>query len=470
MNKSLLLSGYLLLTLLTFAPQQSFSQTVTNKMFSFGGYGRVGVGFAPAIKGSLGRSLNLNGMGSIGGRLEEMDYLEMITAMHFSPKINDKKTNINIQTRLAVYTAQGQFIGNVTSNSFGGITFSLPEIYAEANNIMGSEWSAWIGARLLRSNDVHIADHFFFDDHSSQGFGVKYKNTSFSVLFPGSVDTTSSLPPYFYLNIVNGTPTLGLRQRTVLVAEHEFKLNDKNTLKALGEYHALADATIEDENTPFNYPADNGWVLGLKHIASINTALPGSFNQLAIRYGAGIANGGDGGGSKTWLTYGAPNFNSQKFTDAYSWAFVEHFLFNLSNRFSINGYGIYTKSHGAADSLNKAPDYMGREVFNRKTDLGIGVRTFVYITDWFHLMNELSFASRKDGSQDAAQMVKFGIIPTLVPTGKRDPWARPHLRFVYTVAHYNDFARDNLYSPYLQQIGNKSWGHYVGVKAEWWLY
>ncbi|AFD06453.1 carbohydrate porin [Solitalea canadensis] len=450
--------------------QTGLSQTVNNKLFSFGGYGRVGVGFAPAIKGSLGRSLNLNGMGSIGGRMEEQDYLEMIAALHFTPAIDEKKTNINIQTRLALYTTQGQFLGNVTSKSFGGITFSLPEIYAEVTNIMGSNWSAWIGARLWRSNDIHIADYFYFDDHSSTGFGVTWKKTSFTVLFPGSVDTTSSLPPYFYLNIVNGTPTLGLRQRTLLIGEQQFKLNDKNMLKILAEYHQLADATLDDQTTPFNYPADNGWVLGAKHIIDLNTTLPGSFNQFSVRYGQGIANGGDGGGTKTWLTYGAPNLVTNKFSEANSITFVEHFLLNMSNKFSINGYGIYTKSRGASDSLNTSPDYLGRQVFNRKTDFAVGVRTFVYLTDWFHLMNEVAFASRKDGNQDAAQMVKFGIIPTLVPTAKRDPWARPHFRLVYTIAKYNEFAKNNLYSPYLQQIGNKSWGHYIGVKAEWWLY
>ncbi|UKJ05864.1 carbohydrate porin [Solitalea lacus] len=464
------LSKILLAYLFSLLANTSFSQTVTNKYFSVGSYGRIGVGFSPAIAGNVGRSLNLNGMGSIGGRMEEQDYLEMIGALHFAPKINDQKTQINIQTRLALYTTQGQFMGNVTSQSFGGITFSLPEMYAEATNIMGSKWSVWIGARLLRYNDIHIADHFYFDDHSSQGFGIQYKNTSLSLLFPGAVDTTSSLPPYFYLNIVNGTPTLGLRQRTVIIGEHEFKLNEKNTLKLLGEYHHLADATLEDKITPLNYPSDYGWVIGLKHIATLNTPIPGSFNQFAIRYGNRIANGGDGGGSKTWLTYGAPNLGTNNFHEAYSWALIEHIMFNPGNKFSINGYGLYTKSRGAADSLNKAPDYLGRSLFNRKTDFAVGVRTFVYLKDWFHLMNEISFASRKDGTQDAAQMIKFGIIPTFVPTAKRDPWARPHLRLVYTVAHYNDFAKNNLYSPYLQQIGNKSWGHYIGIKTEWWLY
>jgi maltoporin len=38
------------------------------------------------------------------------------------------------------------------------------------------------------------------------------------------------------------------------------------------------------------------------------------------------------------------------------------------------------------------------------------------------------------------------------------------------VAHYNQFAADHLYSPYLAQSGTKSWGQYLGVKVEWWVW
>jgi maltoporin len=41
------------------------------------------------------------------------------------------------------------------------VAFALPELYAEANHILGSQWSAWIGAKFFRSNDIHIADHFY---------------------------------------------------------------------------------------------------------------------------------------------------------------------------------------------------------------------------------------------------------------------------------------------------------------------
>jgi maltoporin len=85
-------------------------------------------------------------MGSIGGRFEENDYLELAAAMHFAPAISDHDTTeINVQARFAFYTTQGQIIGNVTSKSIGGITSALPELFAEANHINGSDWSIWVG-------------------------------------------------------------------------------------------------------------------------------------------------------------------------------------------------------------------------------------------------------------------------------------------------------------------------------------
>jgi maltoporin len=452
--------------------ETSLAQTTTNKMFSFGSYGRVGAGVSPGITGNIGRSLNLNGMGSIGGRMEEADYVELLSALHFKAEGQSDTTLINVQARMALYSGKGQLIGNVSSNStYGGVTLALPELYAEALNIRGSKWSAWIGAKFFRGYDVHIADYFYFDDHSTQGFGVTWNKTTFAVLFPGAVDTSNSVPPYFYINIVDGTPRLGLRGRSMLVAEHIIPFdNDQQKIKFLAEYHHLANANIEDTATRYNYPSAAGWVLGIEHTIDLNTALKGSFNQAAIRYGHGIANGGDGGNSRTWLTYGAPDLGIYKYNKAYSIALVDHILLNLTPKYSINGYGIYTKSRGAADSLNKAPDFFDREIFNRKTEYAFGMRNFWYIKKWFHLITELHYANRKDGDQPSATMTKLSIIPTLVPTGKADPWARPHFRLIYSVARYNDFASENLYSPYLAEAGHRKWGQYIGIRAEWWLF
>ncbi len=450
------------------ASMQAQSPVISNKHFSIGSYGRAGI--ARGDNMLYPRSLNLNGMGSVGGRMEEADYFELAFALHFTPTTaSSDTTQINIQSRLALYTTQGQIIGNVTSKSYGGITAALPELFAEARNIMGTPWSVWVGARFFRGDDIHIADHFYFDDHSSQGFGIQHKNTQFSIMFPAAVDTASTLPPYFYLNIVNGTPVLGLRNRSVYIIEHSIP-SKQGYLKLMAEYHRLANATEEDTVATSNYPSDYGYVLGVKYKNNMSTPMPGSFYDLSVRYGGGIANGGDGGGTKTFLTYGGPNLETQKFKNAWSVAVTGSVLWNINQHYSLNAYGVYTQSRGASDSLNTTTDYGGRILFNRKTDFAIGARATWYIKDWLHFLHELNFASRKDGTQDPAQMVKLSIAPTLVPNGKRDVWSRPHFRLVYSVAHYNKFASENLYSPYLAQTGSKRWGHYFGVKTEWWLW
>src|SRR6187431_3673544 len=74
-------------------------QAVTNnKNFSIGGYGRVGIARGDKIQ--YPRSLNLNGMGSVGGRMEEGDYVEMISAINFEPVSETfDTTKITIQSR-----------------------------------------------------------------------------------------------------------------------------------------------------------------------------------------------------------------------------------------------------------------------------------------------------------------------------------------------------------------------------------
>ncbi|WP_348799103.1 carbohydrate porin [Flavobacterium adhaerens] len=468
MKKKLLVCYLILVSLHTIAQ----IPTISNKNFSIGSYGRAGVAYALGDGGdSFPQSLNLNGMGSIGGRFEENDYFELATALHFNPSIaNKEKTKINVQARFAFYTTQGQLIGNVSNKSIGGIVTALPELYAEANNIMGSDWSIWMGARLFRGDDIHIIDHFYFDDHSGQGGGIKYKDTQFTLIFAGAIDTTSTLPPNFYLNIVNGTPTLGLRNRYISILEHTIRSNN-GYIKLMGEFQRLPSGISKDVDTEYNYPSDWGCVIGAKYLRTIASKLPGSFNAISARYGSGIANGGDGGSSRTYTTYGAPHLGTNNFRKAYSIALTETFLLNLSKNYSLNGYAIYTKSRGASDSLNKAPDYLHKQLlFNRKQDIAVGARGTWYIKDWLHLLHEFDLAWRKDGTQDFAQMTKFTIAPTIVPTAKRDVWERPHFRFVYSLARYNDFAANNLYSPYLAQSGTKKWGQYLGAKVEWWLW
>lgn len=445
--------------------------TITNKKFSLGTTGRIGAGYSPNADGKTGRQLNLNNQGSLGGRMDQGDYVDFLPAFHFSPVVNGDSTTstkIDMQARLSFYSG-GTFLGNVDSKSNQGMIIALPEAFVEARNIMGSDWDVWAGSRWLRYDDIHIADYFYFDDHSATGWGIKHKNTRFSMFFPAAIDTAASnSTPYSYTNVISGSKNLIYRQREVFVLEQTLPFkNSGHSLKLLAEFHHVEKS---GENSIEQYPSDRGWVFGAKLNTRLPTEIPGSFNQISVRYGTGIANGGDNGNTQTWRTYGAPDELTKTYKSAYSLTVVEHFLWNISNRWALNPYAVFTKSKGGSVSNDKAVDYYHREIFNRKTEFNTGIRATYYFNNWFHLLSEFHYASRKNGTQDAASMMKLVFAPTIVPTAERSVWARPHIRFIAEVSRYNNQAMNSLYSPFLQQSGAKRFGTYFGIRTEWWIF
>jgi maltoporin len=439
-----------------------------NKNISFGSYGRIGVDWSFENGGSIGRRLNLNNMGSTGGRLEEQDYFEIASAMRFPSFKKEDSTRVFIQTRLSVYSNSLSLIGNSTSSSLGGLTFALPEMFVEARNIAGSGVNFWVGARLYRGPDIHIADYRYFNDHSGQGFGLELKNTRFVGLYVASTDTNATVPPYFYLNIATGTPSIALRQRSVWSIEQDIDIANNNKLTLLAEYHYMGNAD-SDTLIEYNYPSDYGFVGGVRFESNFQ-AIKNSFNRFSARYGNRIANGGDGGLSRTWMTFGAPDTISRNFHGAYSFSITDEVLLELSNKYSLNAYLIYTQSKGAAPDNGLSKTYWGREVYNRKEDFVIGTRNVFYLTDKFRLIGEAHFAQRKDGDNAMAKMLKLSFAPAFVPTGNRNYWARPEFRFISSFAFYNQYAQDNLYSPYLEFVGSKKIGYFLGIKVEWWIW
>ncbi|NMM50396.1 carbohydrate porin [Marinigracilibium pacificum] len=441
-----------------------------------GSYGRIGVGWTPSISSVSGRRLNLNRMGSIGGRMEEQDYLEIGLAFKVRPaKLTRDSTEINIQFRAAVYTRGAAYFGNSSTSSVDGLTFVLPELYVEGKNVLTKGLNIWVGNRLYRGNDVHIADYFYFNDHSGQGFGIEYKNNRASVNFVSSTDTTATVPPYFYLNYLSGTPSLEIRNRIVYSYEHDLHFGKYSLVTFLGEFHRIGDPSDNPgtANDLFSFPGDYGWVVGAKYQhenLTYGILKPGSFNQLAVRYGSGIANGGDGGSSRTWETFGAVDTVDFKFRDAYSWHIVNHFLLNFSTKFSLNGYVVYNYSRGAAESSGEATTYLGRTVYNQKKDFTFGLQGLNYITDVFHWRTELHYSQRRQGLDPWYRVFKLSFVPTLALRGERSVWSRPHIRFVYSIARFNDAAQNDQFSPYLQLTGPKEWGHYFGIRAEWWTW
>ena len=102
---------------------------------------------------------------------------------------------------------------------------------------------------------------------------------------------------------------------------------------------------------------------------------------------------------------------------------MDHFLYNVNPMFTANAYAIVQRSQGASgESTDNAMNF------------AVGARSFLYLHDQFHLINELSFQGVALGLPEGAEKpplpyaMKFSIVPTLVPSGERSAWARPHLR------------------------------------------
>jgi maltoporin len=426
-----------------------------------GMYGRVGAAWNPQSGRYVhGRSLNL--LGTLGGRLEEGDYLEPTIKLNIvKPTAEDNtKPYFHFVITPSMFSNNGSFIGAFANSFSAQLRIELFQAYLEAGNLLVPDLKIWAGQRFYRGSDVHIADYFFFNQLNSQGFGIKYKGLDAAVLLQTG---SSSL---YSIRADDGDPStsdpLIQRQRTVFVGQYVMPVAEKHSLHFLGEFHLLPAnrATISGEAVA---PTDIGYVAGAKFRADLGN---GSFNETAVRVGGGIANGAFAA-SPTWNTYGATNEDG-KYGGALGLEFVDHFLYNVNPRFTVNAYALVQRSQGASgESTDNAMNF------------AVGARTFLYLHDQFHLINELSYQAVALGLPEGVESslpyaVKFSVVPTLVPSGERSAWARPHLRLIYTLAYYGEGAREAaiagaVVSPYMREFGPRTFGHYLGARAEWWF-
>jgi maltoporin len=431
-----------------------------------GMYGRVGAAWNPQNGRYIhGTYLNLLG-GAIGGRLEEGDYLEPNVKLNIvSPSAEDTtKPYFHFVITPAMFSNSGSFIGAFANNFSAQLRIELFQAYLEAGNVLIPDLTLWGGQRFYRGSDVHIADYFFFNQLNSQGFGAKYKGLDVALLMQtgGSGQYTSAF---------DGQSVQ--RQRTVFVGQYVLPVMERHSVHLLGEFHYLPANRAQIGSEPLA-EADVGYVLGVKGRMDLGN---GSFNELAVRYGGGIANGAFGG-APTWGTFGRPNEDG-KFSGALGLEVVDHFLYNVGSMFTVNAYGLLQFSKGADAEVRPTA---GTPI-DQGMNFALGARTFLYLHDQFHLINELSFQGfdvelpetlAEDPGMPTA--VKFSIVPTLVPSGDRSAWARPHFRLIYTLAVYNQAARDAFtqgigvnVSSYMNLFGPRQFAHYLGARAEWWF-
>jgi len=436
---------------LTLAPSRASAEEPVDRV-EFHMYGRIGLSWN--LRGQLveGKRMNLSNR-AIGGRFEEGDYLEpTITAHALRSKDKAKDPYVDFVITPAMFVRNGSFISSFSNNTGTTLGIELFQAYVEAGNVFVPGLKVWGGARFYRGNDVHIADNFYYNNLSGQGGGFMYKGLEVACMIQTSA--TDSL--YAFDTNDDKTPD-AQRARTAFTAQYSHPLpiaHEGSKVQFLSELHLLP--SIRKVDTKEFAPSDRGWVLGAKLHLDLGN---GNFTETSARYGGGIANGTQTYNAQTWYTYGLPDVN-KRYTDAYGLEVVEHFLWNFGETLTLNAYGILHASRGGAAEVT--PD-------NKVVDFATGVRTALYAHNQFHLITELQYQGRLNGDDPWGTLVKFTVAPTIVPTGKKSYWERPHFRLIYTAGFYNQQAVDKLMSPYLQAIGPSKFAHYIGARTEWWF-
>jgi maltoporin len=364
-----------------------------------------------------------------------------------------------------MWSNDGAILSDLANGALDELKIFPLQAYVQAHNVLIPDLDIWIGARLYRKQDIHIADYFYFNNLPSQGMGAFYKGLDASVLI------TTGSSPFYQVDMNAGkppptTPDTARRLRTMFVAQyaHPIGLNS-SFVQGLGEFHVVPKSAKGEVEAPPNVnPSDYGWVAGAK----LHLDLGGeNFNSTSLRYGARIANGAASGRS-TYDTFGVPALDGT-YKGAGGVEFVEHFGVQFGQTLAINGYGTVHWNKGARGHAPTTPD----EPPDTRLDWTVGIRPQLYLHPQFHVFAEATYQVRKDQGLDQGTAVKLSIVPTIVPSGREGEasvWTRPHFRLIYTFGHYNDAAVAQLMSPYLRTVGPTHDAHFLGTRVEWWFY
>lgn len=451
-------------------PARPAAADIPSDKVDFMAYGRIGIGWTPSGQVVAGKYMNLGDHKAIGGRLEEGDYLQPGIRYHIKKAEKDGDTSVDLVTDFEMFSLNGALVSDLSNGDISDIKIMPLQAYIEAKNALIPGLTLWIGSNLYRKNDIHICDYFYFNSLPGQGIGAYYGGLDVAVL------TQTGASAFFATDVNAGMPApaqpaVVQRERTMFIAQYKVPFGAGTTyVQGLGEFHVVPKSGNDTRSAPSGVnPTDYGMVGGVKLHLDLGG---GDFNDSSVRLGDRIANGAESGGS-TYNTFGQPGLDGT-YRGALGLEVVEHFLWNVADVVSINGYGTLHFSRGSTsyvpgEAAGADPAVPAIAVPNNRLDYSFGARATGYLSDQLHLITEATFQARKDEGLATGTAVKLSIAPAVVPTGERSAWARPEMRLIYTLGLYNQAAVDQRMSPYLQAIGPTKVAHFFGARTEWWF-
>ncbi|PWJ39338.1 carbohydrate porin [Sediminitomix flava] len=459
-----------------------FAQDVEKDSVKLFSYGRIGI--SATDQGQLGLRLNLNGLGPVGGRHEEGDYIELGTRVYLNRLKQRLGMDVLFVMRFAMFSSRGVMIGNGSNWDPNDLAITLPEVYLQLRAKNGLV--LWVGSRFHYPPGYYLEwfDHFFFNERGEQGIGIEYKRWKWMILAQQQLDD-AGVTRLLYDNTGGLLGNQTDRQRLMLIGEYNYPLGENHQLDINGEVHFLPKdpnglllqsetiAETDPDGIVVPVPTEWGFVLGAGLKSTFRRLENGqeSYNQLTARYGYGIANGTIiGTFARTHFTYGGFD-EDLSYDGAYGWALVNKFVWNTDDQIGLQFYLLYENAKGGAsgNTLTVEDEEGEMVVFNNKKESFVAGNRFTYFfTDKFHLHFDVSYQQRQEGDMTQfARMTKFAVQPTFMLTKNRDVLGMPLIRFIYSLGVYNDYAREIQYSQYLEVDGSNRFGHYFGLRTEW---
>ncbi|WP_437754420.1 carbohydrate porin [Sorangium sp. So ce1389] len=436
---------------------------MSGENFEWHWYSRLGMAWSVYGQNIQGASMNLLGFG-IGGRYEEDDYSEPTFVAHVVKGATPEDFYVKSEMTFAIWRQYGGVFMQPSSNGGQSITMQFNQAYIEAGNFLTPGLSVWGGARFFREQYAPIGDYFYLDDLSGQGGGITYENLKLAILgYRAFGDTT---PAYNLDTNADGAVDVE-RFRTIFAGNYKFEFGGeaKHHVKVHAEAHVLQAAKRgEGFAVPDNGKADFGGVIGAKLHLGLGQ---GNWSDTSVRFGTGIANGA-AGGAKTYQTWGAPNEDGT-YAGSFALEAVEHVGFRIGDIAALEGLATFHYTKAAYEApAGAVPTAAGPH--EKQMDFSVQANAAIFAHKNFHPVIEASFQGRKDGEADLGTAVKVSVVPTLVPTGELSTGARPHFKLIYTAAFYNDAAKNQALSAYLQRTGSGSnVGHYIGARTDWYF-
>ncbi|TVQ90528.1 MAG: hypothetical protein EA397_11885 [Deltaproteobacteria bacterium] len=421
-----------------------------------GSYGRVQA--STDFRGGRGSGSQI---ATWGPRLQLGPYLELDVGWDATL---DDGTELTILVTPAVTGDVFHYTGNFDS------IIALRNLYAELRQISGTNFSAWVGSRMYRGDDIYLLDFWPLDNLNTYGGGgaLDIDRTRIAAqvgvnrLVEGEWQVQDALVAR--LGRVEGERVLVLdRQRSVasLTAEQRIPIGDMTLrLKAYGEYHAMPSGTrlVDDgvgQRTPQDLPSDRGMLVGGQ--ISLWGWAQQSFVHLWVRHSTGLAAIGE-------LTVPESGFDSDLRVRS-----ERRTLLALTGNTEHGWFGFqwagYTNNVYNAEASGTRFDDRFEAVGVLRPNLWIGKHGALSVELSQQFVRPRGLNPRT-GRHDQGGITQVSLIPAI--QAAPGAYTRPRLQVVYTYSRWSEGAL-NFLNPQDVRFGSPT-QHYVGLGAEWWIH